>query len=52
MRELMEKPAERFDLPQHTSERRNGMGLVNQGQSLYILGKPGAGKTTLPLCLA
>ncbi|MGB5050285.1 MAG: NACHT domain-containing protein, partial [Caldilineaceae bacterium] len=46
IRELMEKPVERFDLPQHTSGRRNGMGLVNQGQSLYILGKPGAGKTT------
>ncbi len=46
MRELMEKQVERFDLPQHTGERRNGMGLVNQGQSLYILGKPGAGKTT------
>lgn len=46
IRELMEQPTERFDLPRYSSERRNGMGLVNQGQSLYILGKPGAGKTT------
>ena len=46
IRELMEEQTERFDLPRHTSERRNGMGLVNQGASLYILGKPGAGKTT------
>lgn len=46
IRELMEQPTKRFDLPQYDSERRNGMGLVNQGASLYILGKPGAGKTT------
>ncbi len=46
IRELMKEPVDRFDLPQQQAERRNGMGLVNQGQSLYILGKPGAGKTT------
>lgn len=46
IREMMEKPTDRFDLPRQREERRNGMGLVNQGLSLYILGKPGAGKTT------
>ena len=46
IRVLMEGPVGRFDLPIKEEERHNGMGLVNQGQSLYILGKPGAGKTT------
>lgn len=46
IRELMKEPVDRFDLPRQGEERRNGMGLVNQGRSLYILGKPGAGKTT------
>ena len=27
-------------------ERRDGLGLVNEGRHLFILGKPGAGKTT------
>jgi len=30
----------------HSLERRQGIGLVRQGNDLYILGKPGAGKTT------
>ncbi len=43
---LMREPIDRFDLPRHQGKRVNGLALVNQGKNLYILGKPGAGKTT------
>jgi hypothetical protein len=31
---------------QHDGERHTGMSLVEEGRNLYVLGKPGAGKTT------
>ncbi|MEZ4712740.1 MAG: NACHT domain-containing protein [Caldilineaceae bacterium] len=37
---------ERDDLHRQRGERLNGLELVKQGQNLFILGKPGAGKTT------
>jgi hypothetical protein len=46
IRELAEKQVNRDDLHIQSSTRQNGLGLVNQGKNLYVLGKPGAGKTT------
>lgn len=36
----------RYTLHRHSHKRINGLSLVNQGNSLFIVGKPGAGKTT------
>ena len=44
--ELMARGIHRFSLNEEPAQRRNGIGLVNQGENLYIIGKPGAGKTT------
>ncbi|MBX2998022.1 MAG: NACHT domain-containing protein [Caldilineaceae bacterium] len=46
IRELVGNQSSRDDLHRQSSTRQNGLGLVNQGKNLYILGKPGAGKTT------
>jgi len=42
--ELQERFLERATL--QVEERRNGIELVNENKDLFILGKPGAGKTT------
>lgn len=38
-------------LQHRSSQRVNGMQLVKEGKNLFILGKPGAGKTTFLKCL-
>lgn len=46
LRELRKRGFERFDELAAREQRVNGLALVKQGKNLYILGKPGAGKTT------
>ena len=44
--ELRQQHADRVDFQRQLGERTPGMELVKRGQNLFILGKPGAGKTT------
>lgn len=46
LEELRSKTPGRDAFHLGSSDRKNGLGIVNQGENLYILGKPGAGKTT------
>jgi len=43
---LQEQGHDDFRRKEDESKRTNGVALVRMGQNLYILGKPGAGKTT------
>lgn len=44
--ELRKRGYDRIEFQRQPGERINGLSLVKQGQNLFILGKPGAGKTT------
>lgn len=44
--ELRKRGYDRLAFQRQPGERINGLALVKQGQNLFILGKPGAGKTT------
>lgn len=44
--ELLKKSAADPDAQPHAAKRIGGLTLVNRGENLFILGKPGAGKTT------
>ena len=44
--ELRKRGAERNEFQRQPGERIHGLNLVKTGQNLFILGKPGAGKTT------
>lgn len=44
--ELRKQGFNRLDFQRQPGERMHGLDLVQQGQNLFILGKPGAGKTT------
>lgn len=44
--ELRKRGYDRIEFQRQPGERINGLALVKQGQNLFILGKPGAGKTT------
>ncbi|MCC6457568.1 MAG: NACHT domain-containing protein [Caldilineaceae bacterium] len=43
---LRRKTQDRFELGQNNLPRENGVRMVQESQNLFILGKPGAGKTT------
>lgn len=44
--ELRKRGADRHEFQRQPGERIHGLDLVKQGQNLFVLGKPGAGKTT------
>lgn len=44
--ELRKQSREYNEFQRQPGQRRHGLDLVKQGQNLFILGKPGAGKTT------